>query len=120
MSSSVHCPKDKEIIPMENCNECDFIRKKEDVSTVFCRFLIGNRQFEEERSARAAKERPNDETRRISALINFKQKKADHFYKTGKPRIAEQIEFEIMKLRKEIKQHEIENQTFYQKEKAAQ
>jgi hypothetical protein len=119
MSSSVYCPRGKIILPMGDCLQCEFIRKDDDISNIWCRFLIGNQQFDEERETRAEQDKPDDEIRRLYAKIGYKRKRADLFYKTGKPRIAEKIENEIMKLRKEIKQHEIENQEFNQKKKTA-
>lgn len=104
--SSVHCPKDKASIPMGNCLKCEFVRKQEDVSSIWCRYLIGKSQEQEK-----------NDYRRLYAQVNYKRKRADRLYKTGKPRIAEQIEYEIMTLRKEIKQHEVKNETFDQKKK---
>jgi hypothetical protein len=117
--ADIHCPKYKEILPMGDCLQCKFIRKDDDISSIWCRFLIGNPQLEEERATGAEQDKPDDEIRRLYAKIGYKRKRADLFYKTGKPRIAEKIENEIMKLRKEIKQHEIENQKFNHKEKAS-
>jgi hypothetical protein len=117
--SFVHCPKDKDIIPMENCCKCEYIRRDDDVSNIWCRYLIGNRKVAEECAAGEERAKQNDEVRSLYARIGYKRKRADLMYKTGKSRVAEEIEHEIMKLRKEIKQHEIENQKFNHKEKAA-
>jgi hypothetical protein len=105
MSSSVSCPREKEIIPMENCCKCEHIRKEDDVSTVFCRFLIGKYAA------------PKKDIRTLYTQINYKQRRAERFYKIGKPKIAEQYEYEIMKLRKEIKEYEIKDKTFDKIEK---
>jgi hypothetical protein len=118
MSSSVNCPKDYKIIPMKNCCKCLYVRKDDDISTIWCRYLIGNRPQEAERET-IEQAKPHNELRKLYARINYKRKRADRLYKTGRPRVAEEIEFEIMKLRKEIKQHEIKNQKVNPEEKTA-
>jgi hypothetical protein len=103
-------------ICMSHCSSCEFFRKDDDVSNIWCRYRIENRKLEQVAKAEPQEEQQSNEIRNIYALINYKKKQAENYYKTGKPRIAEKIEHEIMALRKE---HGINDQTVNQKEKTA-
>lgn len=106
--SSVHCPKVSKILPMDNCQRCGYIRKEDDPSSIWCRYMIG-RTFE--------KLETKKDKRYLYSQVAYKEKLADRLYKTGKTRIADEISREIMILRKEIKQYEIETKAFNQEEK---
>ncbi len=39
--ASVHCPRLKKSVPMEQCLICKYIRRDDDVSNIWCRYGIG-------------------------------------------------------------------------------
>lgn len=40
---TVHCPKDRGQVPMQDCLSCEFVRSDEDISNIWCRYLIGRK-----------------------------------------------------------------------------
>lgn len=98
--ASVHCPKDVKIQEMKECLSCEYIRKEDDASTIWCRYAIGKIREQE------------TDLRKYYAQINYKTKLADKLYKTGKPYAADEIMRQVTILRKELKEHENKNSPF--------
>lgn len=97
MPASVQCPMDREVKPMTDCITCRN-HIKNGVSIQWCGYKSQKGPMKEpQRDAWG-----NTKRTQVDELL----KKADYFYKTGKPRIAENYSIQAEKIQREIKRRE--------------
>lgn len=95
--ADIQCPEINKVRLMSDCLTCPHLRKEEDVSNIWCRYLIGRNAGE------TRKEVP------INALrlqMEENIRKAEHMYKRGWVKIADSYSFEATKLLHEIRRRE--------------
>ena len=94
-----YCPIHKAVICEKHCLVCEHHRRPDDPSNVRCRYWFG-------------KEKTNEpDANQLRTMAEHKRKFAEKLYKQGKTRVAEEIEKEIRKINKKIREMEIENES---------
>lgn len=89
---------DNQLVCMNHCITCEWIRTDADISTVWCKYMIGRK-----------KENPQeDEIKKLEAQIRAKEKQVAQQYQRNNPKVAERISQEAVQLINQLRKLEQE------------